>query len=271
MYSIIFIDDEILVSQEKGGHQMIGEMLLGILIFFAIVAIIAGIMHWLTADFDDTFIATFILGTIAILVVEIFLPSNNIRTSLFLFSIALVFAFLFGLFILMLVDRFENAKIIAIVCAIVFWISSYSGGWYYYLCKTKQDPYSRNVVSIEEPIITETKYEILGGSDTTRNSGYVHYSCGAISEDSYFKVYIPYKNSDGETVVMPYTMRESTVTVIVMPNAEVGPEYLLQTVATYYKEDRNKEPAELIEDRKVVTNKLYVRESTFNGMKIDGD
>ena len=253
---------------------MIGEMFLGILISFAIWAISAGVMYWLTYEIDLTFGLTFLIGSLANAVVGGFLPCN-VQASLFSFCGACIIAFLLGLLIWLFVDRFDNADFIALICAIVILIGSYFGFWYLHLCNTDQDPYSRNIVKIEEPVVTETKYEILGGSDTTRISGYVYggiyYTRGSSSENSYFKVYIPCKNSDGETVVMPYTMRESDVTVILMPTAEAGPEYLLQTVTTYYKEDRNKEPAELLVDKRVVTNKLYVNESTFSGMKIDGD
>ncbi|MBR4111008.1 MAG: hypothetical protein IKK43_04915 [Clostridia bacterium] len=254
---------------------MIGEMLLGIAILLGIYAVIGGITYLLYGEFDDVvLIIPVMLGSFIGVIVGFFLPCN-MQGSFYSLMGALFVTFIIGGIILRVCEVFDFSEIIALVCTIVILIGSYAGFWYLHLCNTDQDPYSRNIVRLEEPVITETKYEILGGSDTTRISGYVYggiyYTRGSTSENSYFKVYIPCKNSDGETVVMPYTLRESDVTVILMPDLEEGSEYLLQTVATYYKEDRNKEPAEIIEDRKVVTYKLYVSESTFSGMKIDGD
>lgn len=254
---------------------MIGEMLLGIVILLGIYIVIGGIAYLLCGEFNElVLLVPAVIGSFISIIVGLFLPCN-VQGSFYSLFGAFFVTFIIGGIILRVCDVFDFSEIIALVCAIVILIGSFAGFWYLHLCKTEQDPYSRNIVRLEEPVITETKYEILGGSDTTRISGYVYggiyYTRGSTSENSYFKVYIPYKESNGETVVMPYTMRESDVTVILMPDLEEGSEYLLQTVATYYKEDRNKEPAELIEDRKVVTNKLYVSESTFSGMKIDGD
>ena len=248
---------------------MIGEMLLGVLIFVGIGVIGFAIVWLFDNDITSTFVA--IGMVLAWICVGIVLP-GNIKCGFYSIFGAAFVAGILGSLIWKVCDRFNFNPRIASVCSIIILIASFVGFGYRHLCNTN---YSRNIVSIEEPVITETKYEILGGSDTTRISGYVyggiHYTRGSTVENSYFKVYIPYKNSDGETVVMPYTMRESDVTVILMPDLEEGSEYLIQTVATYYKEDRNKEPTELIEERKVVTNKLYVSEATFGGMKIDGD
>ena len=202
---------------------MIGEMLLGILISFAIWAIIAGIMYWLTADVDITFCTTFFLGFVANLAVGAFL-SGNVQGSYYSFGGACLVALLLGLFIWLLVWRFDNAELIAFVCAIVILIGSYCGFWYLHLCNTDQDPYSRNIVKIEEPVVKQYRYELLGGSDATKVSGTItgslHLIRGSVSEGDYYKVYYAKQDKNGEMIAVPITISEKATTVVLMPETE---------------------------------------------------
>ena len=221
---------------------MIGEMFLGILISFAIWAISAGVMYWLTYEIDLTFGLTFLIGSLANAVVGGFLPCN-VQASLFSFCGACIIAFLLGLIIWLFVDRFDNADFIALICAIVILIGSYSGFWYLHLCNTDQDPYSRNIVSIEEPVVEQYRYELLGGSDTTKVSGTItsslHRIRGSVNEGDYYKIYYAKQDKNGEMIAVPITISEKATAVVLMPETEAGPEYLLVTVKKYYKENRN--------------------------------
>ncbi|MBO5179526.1 MAG: hypothetical protein J6B87_04185, partial [Clostridia bacterium] len=136
------------------------------------------------------------------------------------------------------------------------------------------DPYSRNIVTIEEPVVEQRKYEVLGGSDTTRVSGAitgVRYIRGSVNEGDYYKIYYAKQDKNGEMIAVPITVSEKATTVVLMPEAEEGPEYLLETIERFYKENRNVEPAELILDETIHTYRLYVHEDTFNGIKLDGE
>lgn len=253
---------------------MIGEMLLGILIFAAIIAVCIGIGYLLFEGLDGFVVgAACFVGCLIGVVVGLFLPCN-MQGAFYSCLGALIVAILLGLLIWLICDRFEFYEVIAVIGAIVVFIGSFAGFWYLHLCNTEQDPYSRNIVKIEDPVVEQYRYEVLGGSDTTRISGTitgVRYIRGNVSEGDYYKIYYAKKDENGEMIAVPITVSEKATTVVLMPDAEAGPEYLLETVEKYYKENRNVEPAELILDKTVYTYRLYVREDTFNGIKLDGD
>lgn len=253
---------------------MIGEMLLGIVILLGVYAVVAGIAYLLCGEFDElVLLAPAVIGSLINIIVGLFLPCN-VQGSFFSLFGAFFVTFIIGGLIWRVCDVFDFYEIIAAVCAIVILIGSYAGFWYLHLCITEQDSYSKNIVRIEEPVVEQYKYEVLGGSDTTRISGTitgVRYIRGNVSEGDYYKIYYAKQDGNGETIAVPITVSEKATTVVLMPDAEAGPEYLLETVEKYYKENRNVEPAELILDKTVYTYRLYVREDTFNGIKLDGD
>lgn len=253
---------------------MIGEMILGILIFAGIIAVCIGIAYLIFEGLDGFVVGVAcVVGCFIGVFVGLFLPCN--MQGAFYSSLgALVVAALLGLLIWLICDRFELYEVIAVIGAIVVFIGSFAGFWYWHLCLTEQDPYSRNIVKIEEPVVEQYRYEVLGGSDTTRISGTitgVRYIRGSVNEGDYYKIYYAKQDKTGETIAVPITVSEKATTVVLMPDAEAGPEYLLETVEKYYKENRNVEPAELIHDKTVYTYRLYVHEDTFNGIKLDGD
>ena len=250
---------------------MIGEMLLGILIFVGI-GVVGFAIAWL---FDDDLVTPFLAIVMALTWICVGLElSGNISGGFFSILGASVVTGILGFLIWKVCDRFNFNSRIAPVCFLVILIGSFVGFWHMHLRNTEQGPYSRNIVSIEEPVITETKYEILGGSDTTRISGSitgVRYIRGSVNEGDYYKIYYAKQDKNGETIAVPITISEKATTVVLMPETEAGPEYLLVTVKKYYKENRDVEPAELILDKTVYTYRLYVHEDTFNGIKLDGD
>ena len=135
--------------------------------------------------------------------------------------------------------------------------------------------YKQNIVSINTPEVIETRYEILAGSDTTRISGSVSgaftFVRGTTSEESYYKVFYDTKNEQGERIAKPITLYEDETEIVLIEKEEGSKEYLVEVVKTYYKEDRNKEPIERTAEYSETTYKLYLYESTFNGMVIDGN
>lgn len=140
---------------------------------------------------------------------------------------------------------------------------------------SKDYEYRKNIISVSTPEITETRYDILAGSDTTRISGSVSgafsFMRGTTSEDSYYKVFYDTKNELGERVAKPITLCEAETEVVLIAEEDGAKEYLVEVIKTYYTEDRNKEPVERIEEYSETSYKLYLHESTFNGMMIDGN
>ena len=250
---------------------MIGEMLLGILIFVGIGLVGFAIVWLFDNDVASMFVAIGMSLTWGCVGLEL---SGNISGGFLSILGASAVTGILGFLIWKVCDRFNFNSRIAPVCVFVILIGSFVGFWHMHLRNTEQGPYSRNIVSIEEPVITETKYEILGGSDTTRISGSitgVRYIRGSVNEGDYYKIYYAKQDKNGETIAVPITISEKATTVVLMPETEAGPEYLLVTVKKYYKENRDVEPAELILDKTVYTYRLYVHEDTFNGIKLDGD
>ena len=84
---------------------------------------------------------------------------------------------------------------------------------------------------VGSPIVEETRYEILGGSDTTRISGSISgglfHITGKISEDSFYKIYYPSVNSDGEDIAVPLTVKENQTEIVFLPD-DAQNEYLLK-------------------------------------------
>ena len=136
--------------------------------------------------------------------------------------------------------------------------------------------YESNIVINETPVVTEERYEILGGNDTTRTSGYVtggglYYIHGSTDENSYYKIYYPMQNSIGEVEAVPMEVKENQTKIILLAEESKEGEYLLKKVYTYYREDRNKEPIEKEVYHQDIEYKLYVNPNTFNGMLLDGN
>ena len=136
-----------------------------------------------------------------------------------------------------------------------------------------------STAKVGSPIVEETRYEILGGSDTTRVSGSISgnifYVTGSVSEDSFFKIYYPGVNSDGEEIAIPFTVKENQVEIVILPD-DTDSEYLLQITTKQWYEYDFKNKILTIEEpwckTESVRYKLYVRQDTFNNkITIDGN
>ena len=132
-------------------------------------------------------------------------------------------------------------------------------------------------IEVGSPIVEETRYEILGGNDTTRVSGSISgnlfHITGSISEDSFYKIYYPSVNSDGEDIAVPLTVKENQTEIVFLPN-DAPNEYLLKLTTTQLYEYKNKDiyGDEQWSETKSVRYKLYVKRETFNNkIVIDGN
>ena len=132
-------------------------------------------------------------------------------------------------------------------------------------------------IEVGSPIVEETRYEILGGNDTTRVSGSISGSLfhitGSISEDSFYKIYYPSVNSDGEDIAVPLTVKENQTEIVFLPD-DAQNEYLLKLTTTQLYENKNKDiyGDEQWSETKSVRYKLYVKRETFNNkIVIDGN
>lgn len=139
---------------------------------------------------------------------------------------------------------------------------------------------SEGVFTIGNPTIEETRYEILGGNDTTRVSGsvsgYLYCGGGSISgsiwEDSFYKIYYLGTNAEGENIAIPKNVKESETEIVLCPN-DTESEYLIETVTTqqYMERKWGRNPEEQYFEDVSYKYKLYVRESTFNNkVVLDG-
>ena len=132
-------------------------------------------------------------------------------------------------------------------------------------------------IEVGSPVVEETRYEILGGNDTTRVSGSISGSLfhitGSISEDSFYKIYYPSVNSDGEDIAVPLTVKENQTEIVFLPD-DAQNEYLLKLTTTQLYEYKNKDiyGDEQWSETKSVRYKLYVKRETFNNkIVIDGN
>ncbi len=132
-------------------------------------------------------------------------------------------------------------------------------------------------VAVGSPIIEETQYEILGGTDTTRVSGSISasffYVTSSVSEESLYKIYYLSTNSDGEDIAVPKAVKESQTEIVFLPD-DVQNEYLLELITKqrYEYKDKNIMGDEQWVRTESVKYKLYVTRETFNNkVVIDGN
>lgn len=136
------------------------------------------------------------------------------------------------------------------------------------------------VFPIGNPTIYETRYEILGGNDTTSVSGSVsgHLYCGggsisgSVWEDSFYKIYYPGTNAEGENIAIPKTVKESETEIVLLPD-DTESECLIETATTqqYMERKRGRNPEEQYFEDVSYKYKLYVKKSTFsNKVVLDG-
>lgn len=126
---------------------------------------------------------------------------------------------------------------------------------------------------IGNPIVQESRYEILAGNDTTRVdgsvSGYFYWGSGSvsgsISEDSFYKIYYLGTNAEGENIAIPKIIKENETQVVLCPD-DTECEYLIETVTTQQYVERKwyRYSEERYFEDVLCKYKLYVRESTFN-------
>ena len=139
-------------------------------------------------------------------------------------------------------------------------------------------PLPNGIFSIGNPTVEEIRYDILGGNDMTLVNGSVsgHFFhgygsvSGSISEDSFYKIYYPGTNADGEKIAIPKIVKEIETEVVICPD-DMQSEYLLEIVTTQQYMERKYQKEQYFEDvsRRY---KLYVRESTFNNkVVLDGN
>ncbi len=160
---------------------------------------------------------------------------------------------------LMNMDEFKKAIIPGIVCFVCL---------VYFIGLSINDLIaSTTYAAVGSPIVEETRYEILGGTDTTRVSGSisggVFYETGSASEENLYKIYYSSTNSDGEDIVVPKTVKESQTEIVFLPD-EAQDEYLLKIITKQrygYKD--------IMGDKQLVKTesvkyKLYVTRETFN-------
>lgn len=134
-------------------------------------------------------------------------------------------------------------------------------------------PYS-NIVSIETPTIENKYYELLSGSSVQSDGNdedilfYIPSNAG-----NYYMFYYAMENEYGEIAAVPYKIAENQVELIIASNGveAANSDYLLETITTYYQEDRNKEPAEKIVLSSKKECKLYISESTLKNMIVATD
>ena len=136
------------------------------------------------------------------------------------------------------------------------------------------------IFPIGNSTVEEVRYDILGGNDTTMVnggvSGYFFHGIGSvsgsISEESFYKIYYPGTNAEGENIAIPKTVKESETEVVLCPD-DMQSEYLLETITTqqYMERKRGRNPKEQYFEDVLRKYKLYVRESTFNNkVVLDG-
>ncbi|MBO5179416.1 MAG: hypothetical protein J6B87_03625 [Clostridia bacterium] len=130
-----------------------------------------------------------------------------------------------------------------------------------------------NIVLLPETDIVETRYDILGGSDSSRVSGYVsgtlYRTHGAVGETDCFKLYYE-EERNGEYIAVPMVISENSTTVVLMKEGNEV-EHVIKTEKIFYREDRNVDPYEVSVDHVEVSYKLYVNEATFTGLQFDGN
>lgn len=132
-------------------------------------------------------------------------------------------------------------------------------------------------IEVGSPIVEETRYDILGGTDTTRVSGSVSgglfHITGSVSEDCFYKIFYPSVNSDGEDIAVPLTVKENQTEIIFLPDNAQN-EYLLKltTKQLYERRNTNIYGDEQWYNTISVRYKLYVKKETFNNkIVIDGN
>ena len=134
-----------------------------------------------------------------------------------------------------------------------------------------------DAIEVGSPIVEETRYDILGGTDTTRVSGSVSgglfHITGSVSEDCFYKIFYPSVNSDGEDIAVPLTVKENQTEIIFLPDNAQN-EYLLKltTKQLYERRNTNIYGDEQWYNTISVRYKLYVKKETFNNkIVIDGN
>lgn len=134
-----------------------------------------------------------------------------------------------------------------------------------------------DAIEVGSPIVEETRYDILGGTDTTRISGSVSgglfHITGSVSENSFYKIFYPSVNSDGENIAVPLTVKESQTEIVFLPD-DAQNEYLLEFTTMQLSEHKNKNiyGDEQWYNTISVRYKLYVKRETFNNkIVIDGN
>ena len=119
------------------------------------------------------------------------------------------------------------------------------------------------IFPIGNSMVEEVRYDILGGIGSVS---------GSISEESFYKIYYPGTNAEGENIAISKTVKESETEVVLCPD-DMQSEYLLETIITqqYMERKRGRNPKEQYFEDVLRKYKLYVRESTFNNkVVLDG-
>ena len=134
-----------------------------------------------------------------------------------------------------------------------------------------------DAIEVGSPIVAETRYDILGGADTTRISGSVSgglfHITGSVSENNYYKIFYPSVNSDDEEIAVPLTIKENQTEIVFLPD-DAQNEYLLEltTMQLYEYKYANIYGDEQWYNTISVRYKLYVKKETFNNkIVIDGN
>ncbi|MBO5179119.1 MAG: hypothetical protein J6B87_02075 [Clostridia bacterium] len=134
-----------------------------------------------------------------------------------------------------------------------------------------------DAIEVGSPIVEETRYDILGGTDTTRVSGSVSgglfHITGSVSEDCFYKIFYPSVNSNGEDIAVPLTVKENQTEIVFLPDNAQN-EYLLKltTKQLYERRNTNIYGDEQWYNTISVKYKLYVKKETFNNkIIIDGN
>ncbi len=219
----------------------------------------------------------YIFGFIALMFIrydyKLFFSQIGIVVLGFLMANIVVFILL-AIFGVIWEDYTPNAMVI-IICLIHF-LTTIVGPIYIYNTFVAKGPtqaeIDANIVTIEEPLIEEKRYDILAGSDIEFIDGDFNLGYGKVNSQSYYKIYYPEKRvEDGETIIVPMKLPANDVELVLLDETAEY-DYLIEIKTRYYKEDRNKEPYEKIFTKTVTKYKLYIRDVSFtNSVMINGD